>query len=47
MEVIRARVIVETKREITATAEREMLSESAWLYEQSAGKCDMVKKRVY
>lgn len=30
-EVIRARVTAETKREITAAAEREMLSESAWL----------------
>jgi hypothetical protein len=30
-EVIRARVTVETKREIAAAAAREMLSESAWL----------------
>jgi hypothetical protein len=30
-EVIRARVTAETKREITAVAERAMLSESAWL----------------
>ena len=30
-EVIRARVTAETKREIAAAAEREMLSESAWL----------------
>lgn len=30
-EVIRARVTAETKREIAAMAEREMLSESAWL----------------
>ena len=30
-EVIRARVTVETKREIAAAAEREMLSEPAWL----------------
>lgn len=30
-EVIKARVTVEVKREIAAVAEREMLSESAWL----------------
>ncbi len=30
-EVIKARVTAETKREITAAAERELLSESAWL----------------
>jgi len=30
-EIIRARVTADTKREIAAAAEREMLSESAWL----------------